>query len=595
MFKLAANGDTDALNLASKILSSIDDPVNRRKLLYLRKSWRVVRADPCGENLCWLVSHVQSMLGRPISREEAYSYRNAFKSFCKALHESFDAKNFENLFLFERDSAGKVTGSLDGVSACGDYYEALFNRTKHCTKEGGLFELRLLATFLHADLHYHQLGNGGMSNELSLVTPQEQVSVVTPIGMKRGQAGCALHSQHQPTPAHFDSIFGVEGAFVAPTDSEETSPSKLLASALTRVETLAMLCSPGALRAALGVEITADHRPVSTRCAFTSGEGPSRGRKAPVSADGAASLGVVSPDSLVATVSAAVATALAQLLPTLLPQMLAQHLNSVRRPPEQHEGADSGLLPSSESPHVSAAAKADQVAALQRELDTASAAVKAASAATSGSLSPAASLSDARSNSLIGDSDSDVEPVVIGGGQSAPLPDADALRAQLDAAVSSLDKIFRGNDVCSAWVFDLGAKSLVGVEDRGEPIGQLKESLRPKFRDIIEAVSSTRTKKAKAVFGRLLAFIAGHVSDSHENGLQSSSQTGASRNFTFTPQQQRELLDLYVPLFQALFRSDTFTAEDADLRTRLLATYPGGSVYFNDTAASALLSVQRRQ
>ena len=360
----------------------------------------------------------------------------------------------------------------------------------------------------------------------------------------------------------------------------------LLASALTRVETLAMLCSPGALQAALGVEITADHRPVSTRCAFTSGEGPSRGRKAPVSADGAASLGVVSPDSLVATVSAAVATALAQLLPTLLPQMLAQHLNSVRRLPEQHEGADSGLLPSSESPHVSAAAKADQVAALQRELDTASAAVKAASAATSGSLSPVAS---------IGDSDSDVEPVVIGGGQSAPLPDADALRAQLDAAVSSLDKIFRGNDVCSAWVLDLGAESLVGVEDRGEPIRRLKESLGPKFRDIIEAAPSARTKKAKAVFGRLLAFIAGHVSDSQENGLQSSSQTGASRNFTFTPQQQRELLDLYVPLFQALFRSDTFTAEDADLRTRLLATYPGGSVYFNDTAASALLSVQRRQ
>ena len=30
-------------------------------------------------------------------------------------------------------------------------------------------------------------------------------------------------------------------------------------------------------------------------------------------------------------------------------------------------------------------------------------------------------------------------------------------------------------------------------------------------------------------------------------------------------------------------------------RTRLLASYSGGSVYFNDTAASAILSVQRRQ
>ena len=416
-----------------------------------------------------------------------------------------------------------------------------------------------------------------------------QVSIITPIGMKRGQAGRVVHSQHQMLAVHFDSILDVEGAFVFPSGSDESSPVKLLAAALTYVETLANRCNPDAMHSALNCDITeANHCPVRMHCSLTGGSTPNKTTR--VNRDRLAPMASGSSDDLSASISASVSAAMTQLLPNLVAQVAA-----LLRPADQpsvinlvdDENPDSRLASAQAKAAAAAADLSKLTAQLSAERLAAAERNAAAAAPKSG-----ASHSEGKSDT----DDADDTQDVLGGGQASP--DCDALLAQLRDAAASLGKIMNDNDMCSTWVFELGEHSFVGVEpsDRAEKLTGLQDFLRPKFQAIVEAKGGNRTKKAKALLGRLLTFLAGHVADS-STGMSSSSQSDTSRqnNFTFSPKQQRDLLDVYVPLFKSLFPPTKFTGDEANLRRHLLASYPGGSQYFADAGATAILSASSRR
>ena len=121
--------------------------------------------------------------------------------------------------------------------------------------------------------------------------------------------------------------------------------------------------------------------------------------------------------------------------------------------------------------------------------------------------------------------------------------------------MSACDPVLRGNDACSASVFELDDNdSLVGLEPGSPPrtaqISRLRCALKPKFKEII--TSKPRTEKAKVMLGRLLAYM-------------------TSGPDVMSPRYQRLLLNEYIPLFSALFPPGKF--ETASLKQWLTQSY----------------------
>ena len=144
-------------------------------------------------------------------------------------------------------------------------------RTSFCGEPGSTRELKVLATLIRSDIHYHQLAlcgeteAGAPPDAIGLAAAKEAVSVITPFGMKRGQSRRSVHIQHNAAAVHFDSVLGVAGSFTF-ENAEEAKPDNLLQTATSYVETLVALCSPSVMQSALKCDITEeDHRPLRTR------------------------------------------------------------------------------------------------------------------------------------------------------------------------------------------------------------------------------------------------------------------------------------------------------------------------------------------
>ena len=256
--------DNTSMSEIINLLQIIDNPETRRKLMYIRNKWVITKASPCGQNLCWLSSCMQSCAGKQLSQNEIFDFRKMFMSWCSFLNSSFDDKNLKHLF-FARDENGKPAGSQDAGQSRDSIRQKVERRTKGgCNLQGEYLDLRLLATLLLTEIHVHKVPSISTNVAANFQPPViEEIVVIEPLGMQRCQAGRVVHVQH--TMNHFDSILGVAGSFRF-MQSADMSPETLLAAAKAHIAQLVKKCSPDALANALKCNITdVDHCPIVMR------------------------------------------------------------------------------------------------------------------------------------------------------------------------------------------------------------------------------------------------------------------------------------------------------------------------------------------